>query len=233
MKVVVLTGAGISAESGVATFRDAGGLWEGHDVMQVASPEGFEADPALVLRFYDLRRAQLDQVEPNPAHVALGRLERALGSDLTIVTQNVDDLHERGGAANVLHMHGELRSALCLSCARRFTWNGTLADHPRCPGCERKALRPDIVWFGEMPYHMDEILHALSEADVFCAIGTSSQVYPAAAFVDWAQQQGARTVELNLEQTGASATFDDSRQGPASRLVPQWVDELISAVRTD
>ncbi|MFC6154978.1 NAD-dependent deacylase [Nocardioides yefusunii] len=229
MKVVVLTGAGISAESGVPTFRDSDGLWEGHDVMEVASPEGFDADPHLVQTFYDLRRAHLDKVEPNAAHLALGRLEQALGDDLVIVTQNVDDLHERGGASRVLHMHGELRSALCLSCAQRFGWDTTLADNPRCPGCDRKALRPDIVWFGEIPYHMDEILFALSEADVFCSIGTSAQVYPAAAFVEWAAQRGARTVELNLERTGASESFDESRQGRAGDLVPVWVDEVIAA----
>lgn len=229
MKVVVLTGAGISAESGVPTFRDEDGLWEGHDVMQVASPEGFEADPDLVQRFYDLRRAHLANVSPNPAHEALGRLQAVLGDDLTIVTQNVDDLHERGGATNVLHMHGELLSALCLSCTQKFHWEATLADHPACPDCERKALRPDIVWFGEMPYFMDEILYALTKADLFVSIGTSAQVYPAAAFVDWAQQQGARTLELNLEATG-SDSFDESRQGRAGTLVPAWVDEVLASL---
>ena len=230
MKIVVLTGAGISAESGVPTFRDADGLWEGHDVMQVATPEGFEADPDLVQRFYDLRRAHLDRVEPNAAHLALGRLQQAIGDDLLVVTQNVDDLHERGGVTNVLHMHGELRSALCLACADRHPWTGPLADNPRCPGCDRKALRPDIVWFGEIPYHMDEILAALASADLFVSIGTSAQVYPAAAFVDWAAQQGARTLELNLEATGASLDFDESRQGRAGELVPAWVDEVLASL---
>ena len=229
MKVVVLTGAGISAESGVPTFRDADGLWEGHDVMEVASPEGFEADPDLVHRFYDLRRAHLDQVEPNAAHLALARLGARLGDDLTVVTQNVDDLHERAGSTRVLHMHGRLRSALCLACADRFTWNATLADRPACPGCDRRTLRPDIVWFGEMPYHMDEILQVLQDADLFAAVGTSAQVYPAAAFVDWASQQGARTVELNLEATGSSLDFDESRQGRASELVPAWVTEVLAS----
>jgi len=230
VKIVVLTGAGISAESGVPTFRDADGLWEGHDVMQVATPEGFEADPDLVQRFYDLRRAHLDRVEPNAAHLALGRLQQAIGDDLLVVTQNVDDLHERGGVTNVLHMHGELRSALCLACADRHPWTGPLADNPRCPGCDRKALRPDIVWFGEIPYHMDEILAALASADLFVSIGTSAQVYPAAAFVDWAAQQGARTLELNLEATGASLDFDESRQGRAGELVPAWVDEVLASL---
>lgn len=230
MKVVVLTGAGISAESGVPTFRDADGLWEGHDVMEVASPEGFAADPDLVHRFYDLRRTHLDRVQPNAAHLALARLGKHLEDDLTIVTQNVDDLHERAGSTRVLHMHGELRSALCLACADRFTWNSTLSDRPACPGCDRRTLRPDIVWFGEMPYHMDEILQVLQTADVFVAVGTSAQVYPAAAFVDWAAQQGARTVELNLEVTGNSLDFDESRQGLAGEIVPRWVDEVISSL---
>lgn len=228
MKVVVLTGAGISAESGVPTFRDADGLWEGHDVMEVASPEGFAADPDLVHRFYDLRRAHLDRVRPNAAHLALAELGKHLGDDLTVVTQNVDDLHERAGSERVLHMHGELRSALCLACADRFAWDTTLADLPECPGCARRTLRPDIVWFGEMPYHMDDILRVLQQADLFAAVGTSAQVYPAAAFVDWAAQQGAHTVEINLEVTTNSLDFDESRQGRAGELVPVWVDELLA-----
>ena len=228
MKVVVLTGAGISAESGVPTFRDSDGLWEGHDVMEVASPEGFEADPVLVQRFYDLRRAHLDTVEPNAAHRALGRLEQAMGDDLLVITQNVDDLHERGGSTRVLHMHGELRSALCLACADRFPWEGDLSHSPPCPGCGATMLRPDIVWFGEIPYRMDEALQALQEADIFVSIGTSSQVYPAAAFVHWAAEQGARTLELNRAGTVTSEDFDEARTGPAGLLVPAWVDEVIA-----
>ncbi|WP_110240517.1 NAD-dependent deacylase [Nocardioides gilvus] len=230
MKIVVLTGAGISAESGVPTFRDADGLWEGHDVMQVASPEGFEADPELVQRFYDLRRAHLTDVEPNAAHLALGRLEKTLGPDLLVITQNVDDLHERGGSTNVLHMHGELRSALCLACADRFEWDGDLSHAPACPGCGAATLRPDIVWFGEIPYRMEEALQALQEADLFVSVGTSSQVYPAAAFVHWAAEQGARTLELNMNGTIASEDFDEVRTGPAGTLVPAWVDELLDGL---
>ncbi|GGD12383.1 NAD-dependent deacylase [Nocardioides daphniae] len=228
MKVVVLTGAGISAESGVPTFRDSDGLWEGHDVMEVATPEGFAADPALVQRFYDLRRAHLAKVDTNPAHLALARLEQALGDDLLVITQNVDDLHERAGSTRVLHMHGELRSALCLACADRFPWEGDLAHSPACPGCDEAMLRPDVVWFGEMPYRMDEALQALQEADLFVAVGTSAHVQPAAAFVHWAAEQGARTLEINLAETLSTDDFDESRQGRAGDLVPRWVEELLA-----
>ncbi|MBE7324110.1 NAD-dependent deacylase [Nocardioides sp. Y6] len=227
MNVVVLTGAGISAESGVPTFRDSDGLWEGHDVMEVASPEGFRHNPSLVQRFYDLRRAHLAKVRPNAAHQALARLERSLGDDLLVITQNVDDLHERAGSRNVLHMHGELRSALCLACGERFPWERDLAHAPPCPGCTSASLRPDVVWFGEMPYRMDEALYALQQADLFVAVGTSAQVQPAAAFVHWAAEQGARTMEINLASTLSSDDFDESRQGPAGELVPRWVDELL------
>ncbi|WP_104108303.1 NAD-dependent deacylase [Nocardioides sp. 616] len=228
MKVVILTGAGISAESGVPTFRDADGLWEGHDVMQVATPEGFEADPALVQRFYDLRRAHLSRVEPNAAHLALGRLAEHLGDDLVVVTQNVDDLHERGGVKHVLHMHGELNSALCQACLARFPWYDDLAPEPPCPRCGAHLLRPDVVWFGEVPLHMDETLEALEQADVFAAIGTSGMVQPAASFVHFARANGAHTIELNLEPTPGTEDFEESRLGRAGDLVPQWVSELIA-----
>lgn len=228
MNVVVLTGAGISAESGVPTFRDSDGLWEGHDVMEVATPEGFRYNPSLVQRFYDLRRAQLAKVHPNPAHHALARLEREIGDNLLVITQNVDDLHERAGSRNVLHMHGELKSALCLACGERFPWERDLAHAPPCPGCTSASLRPDVVWFGEMPYRMDEALYALEQADLFVAVGTSAQVQPAAAFVHWAAEQGARTVEINLVSTPSSRDFDESRQGRAGDLVPVWVDELLA-----
>src|SRR5690625_1294365 len=213
MRTVVLTGAGISAESGVATFRDANGLWEGHDVMQVATPEGFAADPELVHRFYDERRRSLARVEPNAAHRALARLEAELGDDLLIVTQNVDDLHERAGASRVVHMHGELLKALCQACGERMAWHDDLAPNPPCPTCGAQGLRPDIVWFGEMPYHMDEILGWLASSDLFAAIGTSGEVYPAAGFVAQARAAGARTVELNLDASRAASMFDDVRQG--------------------
>lgn len=227
MRIVVLTGAGISAESGVATFRDADGLWEGHHVEEVATPEGYDADPALVHAFYDARRAALADVAPNPAHLALGRLEAVLGDDLTIVTQNVDDLHERGGAHQVLHMHGELLSAWCRACGRRFRWEGTLGDRPACPGCGISELRPDIVWFGEMPYGMDRISAAIAEADLFVSIGTSGAVYPAAGFVIEARARGIRSLEINLEPSEGTHWFDEARHGKAGDLVPRWVDEVL------
>lgn len=228
MRVVVLTGAGISAESGVATFRDSGGLWEGHDVHQVATPEGFRADPDLVLRFYDDRRKQLHNVEPNNAHRALVRLEKALGEKFSIVTQNVDDLHERAGSKQVIHMHGELLSAWCLLCGERRRWEGELAVNPPCPSCNQPELRPDIVWFGEVPYHMAEIERLLHQADVFVSIGTSGEVYPAAGFVAAANAFGARTVELNLQGTRSGSLFDEMIEGPATEVVPQWVEEFLT-----
>ena len=229
MRIVVLTGAGISAESGVPTFRDADGLWEGHRVEDVASPDAFELQPSVVHRFYDARRAALAAVEPNAAHRALARLEEYVGDDLLVVTQNIDDLHERAGSTRVLHMHGQLRSALCRACHGRTSWTGDLGDYPPCPGCGVSELRPDVVWFGEVPYEMDRIFAALHEADLFVAIGTSGVVYPAAAFVQFAAGGGARTVELNLVASDVSGDFDESRQGPAGELVPAWVDELLAA----
>ena len=227
MRIVVLTGAGISAESGLSTFRDSGGLWEGHDPMDVATPEAFAEDPALVHRFYDERRSALERVRPNAAHTALARLEEALGDDLFLVTQNVDDLHERGGSRRVHHMHGELTSAWCTACDTRHTWRAPLAHGPDCPGCEETSLRPDIVWFGEIPYGMDLIEERLAAADLFVAIGTSAVVYPAAAFVHWARGE---TLELNLDQSAASGDFTRSRRGPATELVPAWVDEVLAAI---
>jgi len=231
MRVVVLTGAGISAESGVPTFRDADGLWEGHRVTDVATPEAFVADPETVHRFYDARRAALDTVEPNPAHRALAELGEALGDDLLLVTQNIDDLHERGGSPDVLHMHGRLRSALCAACDARTPWEGPMLDAPPCAGCGEAALRPDVVWFGEVPLGMDRIVEALESAEVFCCIGTSGAVYPAAGFVQHAAAYGARTVELNLVPSEGTAYFADSRHGPASALVPAWVAETLAEVR--
>ena len=227
MRVVVLTGAGISAESGVRTFRDAGGLWEGRDPMTVATPEAYDDDPALVHRFYDERRRALAHVVPNAAHEALARLERALGEDLLIITQNVDDLHERGGATRVHHMHGELLSALCSSCGRRTPWGEDLGHGPVCPTCRATSLRPDVVWFGEVPLGLEVIDVALAEADLFVSIGTSGEVYPAAGFVRLARMQGARTLELNLEPSSVSRLFDEARHGPATELVPAWVAELL------
>ena len=227
MKVVVLTGAGISAESGVPTFRDANGLWEGHRVEEVATPEAFDLQPSVVHRFYDERRAALDGVGPNDAHRALARLEDELGDDLLVVTQNIDDLHERGGSTRVLHMHGELRSALCRACGGRTPWELPLAHRPPCPRCGVTELRPDVVWFGEVPYQMDRIQDALEAADLFVSIGTSGAVYPAAGFVQYAARSGARTLELNLQPSEGTHLFDDARHGPASALVPAWADELL------
>jgi NAD-dependent deacetylase len=227
VRVVVLTGAGISAESGVPTFRDADGLWEGHRVEDVATPEAFERQPSVVHRFYDLRRAALSGVHPNPAHLALARLEAALGGDLLVVTQNIDDLHERAGSVGVLHMHGSLRSALCRSCGSRVEWEGDLGDFPPCPSCHQTELRPDVVWFGEVPYELGRIFAALEDAELFVSIGTSGAVYPAAGFVQAAAAYGARTLELNLVPSEGSHFFHESRHGLASEVVPAWVDELV------
>ncbi len=228
MQTVVLTGAGISAESGVPTFRDAGGLWEGHRLEDVATPEAFERQPAVVHRFYDARRAALATVEPNPAHHALARLEAALGDDLLVVTQNIDDLHERAGSTRVLHMHGELLSALCRDCGGRYPWADDLVGEPPCPGCRAAGLRPDVVWFGEIPYDLDRIFVALETADLFVSIGTSGAVYPAAGFVRAAAAYGARTLELNLVPSEGSHLFDEARHGPAGTIVPAWADELLA-----
>lgn len=227
MKVVVLTGAGVSAESGVPTFRDADGLWEGHRVEDVATPEAYEYQPSVVHRFYDARRTALADVEPNAAHRALAELEAVLGDDLLVVTQNIDDLHERGGSIRVLHMHGELRAALCRGCGGRIAWTEDLSDYPPCPRCGVAELRPDVVWFGEVPYEMDRIFAALDEVDMFVSIGTSGAVYPAAGFVQYAGARGARTLELNLEPSAGSHLFDEARHGPASLLVPAWVGEVL------
>ncbi|WP_328829681.1 NAD-dependent deacylase [Nocardioides acrostichi] len=229
MKIVVLTGAGISAESGVPTFRDADGLWEGHSIEEVATPEGFESQPKLVQEFYDARREHLVGVQPNAAHIALAGLEEQLPDDLLVVTQNIDDLHERAGSRNVIHMHGELNSAWCRACDRRTHWTRTLVDFPPCPGCGATELRPDVVWFGEIPYQMDRILAAVAEADLFVSVGTSGAVYPAAGFVQQALRYGAKTLELNLDPSEGSVWFHESRLGPASVLVPSWVDDVLAS----
>lgn len=226
--IVILTGAGISAESGLATFRGPDGLWEGHRVEDVCTPDAFARDSDLVQRFYDLRRAALMQVEPNAAHLALARLDREWPGELLLVTQNVDDLHDRAGSARLVHMHGELKSALCLGCDSRMAWAETLIDGPPCPHCRAKGmLRPDIVWFGEIPYHMDRIERALAQADLFVSIGTSGAVYPAAGFVQTARYHRAQTLEMNLDPSAGSIFFHESRMGSATELVPQWVDEVL------
>lgn len=227
--IVILTGAGISAESGIATFRGPGGLWEGHRVEDVCTPEALADEPVLVHRFYDARRAALATVEPNAAHVALARLDAEWPGALLIVTQNVDDLHERAGAKRLLHMHGELRSALCADCGAQGAWDGDLPPGSVCTACGAAALRPDIVFFGEMPYQMDVIERALSEADLFVSIGTSGAVYPAAGFVQGARYAGAHTLELNLERSAGSGYFHETRLGAAGVLVPEWVEQILAS----
>lgn len=227
--IVILTGAGISAESGIDTFRGGGGLWEQHRVEDVATPEAFARDPDLVLRFYDMRREAIQTKEANAAHFALAKLDAAWAGELLIVTQNVDDLHERAGAQRVLHMHGEHLNAWCTACDARSRWTGPLIERPACPSCGEHALRPDVVWFGEMPYGMERIYAAIRRADLFVSIGTSGAVYPAAGFVRDARATGAATLELNLERSQGSGWFDETRLGPAGELVPAWIDEIMSA----
>lgn len=225
-KIVILTGAGISAESGLGTFRDENGLWARHRIEDVATPEGFARNPALVHGFYNARRAQAAAARPNPAHDALARLQRDWPGRVVIVTQNVDGLHEAAGA-KAIHMHGTLAGALCAACGHRWPAPLEMETGERCPDCAAPAARPDIVWFGEMPYFMEEIYAHLAAADLFAAIGTSGEVYPAAAFVDEAQLAGAHTVELNLEPSATASRFAERRFGPASEIVPAWVEELL------
>lgn len=227
-KIVILTGAGISAESGLGTFRAAGGLWEQHRIEDVATPEGFARDPALVHRFYNARRQAAARARPNAAHEALARLQRDYAGEVVLVTQNVDDLHEAGGAERVLHMHGELASALCAACGHRWPAPDEMHPGEPCPACGAPKGRPDIVWFGEMPYHMEEIMAHLESCTLFAAIGTSGQVYPAAGFVRMADDAGAHTVELNLEASSVRSDFSEARLGPATEVVPLWVAELLS-----
>ncbi len=225
--IVILTGAGISAESGIRTFRASDGLWEDHRVEDVATPEGFKRDPRLVHNFYNARRAQLKEVVPNTAHDALTKLQKNHPGDVTIITQNVDDLHERSGA-EVIHMHGELKSIFCVNCRRVYSWSEDCFIDTVCEHChESGTLRPDIVWFGEVPYRMDEITEKISKAEVFVAIGTSGLVYPAAGFVQMAKDYSAKTIEINLEKTAASGYFDQGYYGPATEAVSAWVDAML------
>lgn len=226
-KIVVLTGAGISAESGLGTFRDAGGLWAQNRIEDVATPEAFARDPARVQAFYNTRRVQAAAARPNPAHLALARLADEYDGEVVIVTQNVDALHEAAGSRGVLHMHGTLAGALCAACGHRWAAPDVMQVGETCPACHAPSARPDIVWFGEMPYHMDEIYAHLASADLFAAIGTSGQVYPAAAFVQEAGAAGAHTVEMNLEPSAVVSDFGETRLGPATRIVPDWVDSLL------
>ena len=226
--IVILTGAGISAESGLPTFRDNGGLWEQHRVEDVATPEAFQRDPALVQRFYNERRRRLSDVSPNAAHRALADFERGWPGPMLLVTQNVDDLHARAGSRNLVAMHGELLKARCLACGATSPWAEDILPESRCPHpqCDQpEQLRPHIVWFGEMPLEMDKIFAALEGCDLFIAIGTSGTVYPAAGFVN-AVPQGARTIEINLEISEAGSPFKEQRQGTATGRVPELVAEL-------
>jgi NAD-dependent deacetylase len=232
--VFVLTGAGVSAESGLGTFRDTGGIWAQFDPMQLATPEAFARDPERVHEFYNMRRRNLLAAEPNAAHAALARLSAALGPDLFLCTQNIDDLHERAGAHPVVHMHGELLNARCLRCDAVHRWAGDLSLETPCPGCGRAGgLRPDVVWFGEMPHGMEAIEAALRSADRFVAIGTSGAVYPAAGFVAEARARGIPTLELNLEPSDNARDFDDARYGRATETVPAWVDEQLPVPQWD
>lgn len=229
--IVILTGAGISAESGIQTFRGADGLWENHRVEDVATPEGFARNPDFVQSFYNDRRGQLlsGSVDPNPAHEALARLENEYSGHVTVVTQNIDNLHERGGSRNIIHMHGELLSGFCTFCGTRFRLEGDLNTGDICDSCGKiGGLRPDIVWFGEMPYRMEEIYGLLSECGLFIAVGTSGNVYPASGFVDIARRGGAATLEVNLEPSLVQNHFSDHRYGEAGTILPEIVDEILA-----
>ncbi|RJE80206.1 NAD-dependent deacylase [Paracoccus sp. JM45] len=224
MRITILTGAGISAESGLATFRASDGLWENHRIEDVATSEGFTKDPTLVHAFYNMRRkAALDAV-PNAAHLALMRLEGH--HDVTLVTQNVDDLHERAGSRDVIHMHGALNRALCAACGHDWPAPIVMTPEDLCPACRQPTTRPDIVWFGEMPYHLERIWQALEESELFVAIGTSGNVYPAAGFAQHAGRRGATCLELNLDSSMNADDFDRQILGPASETVPRWVGDL-------
>jgi len=223
--IFILTGAGISAPSGIQTFRASDGLWNGHRVEEVATPKGFELNPNLVLDFYNKRRADLFNVQPNSAHEALANYAKSEDYDLTLVTQNVDDLHERGGVKDVIHMHGELRKIRCQGCSQVFEWYEDLILSDKCESCGEK-MRPHIVWFGEIPFQMQEIYEALEQCDLFLCIGTSGNVYPAADFVNIARTKGAHTVEFNLEKTSISGSFDECIIGDVVETVSKWVSGL-------
>lgn len=234
MNLFVLTGAGISAESGLGTFRDPGGLWRRFDPMRLATPEAFAAEPEEVHAFYNLRRQGVRGAAPNAAHAALVRLEAGLsarGGHLFLCTQNVDDLHERAGARAVTHMHGELMRARCTACGEGRPWTEDLSVETACPACGRRGgMRPDVVWFGEVPLHLDAIAEALDAADLFVAIGTSGAVYPAAGFVARARDAGISTHEINLAPSDTAGLFDAATYGPATQAVPAFVDGLLREI---
>ena len=231
--IVILSGSGLSAESGIATFRDKDGIWSKYDISEVATPEAFARNPALVHGFYNQRRRDHGGVKPNAAHLALARLEReheAKGGKVLVVTQNIDALHEAAGSKNLIHMHGELLKIQCNACGSTHAWEKDLSIDDQCPRCgDAASLRPDVVWFGEMPYRMDEILAALARCDLFISIGTSGTVYPAGGFVLEARRAGARTVELNLEPSEGASAFHAAIHGPATKVVPAYVETLLGA----
>ncbi len=232
--IVILTGAGLSAESGLHTFRDKDGIWSKYDYRDVATPEGYWRNPSLVHDFYNERRRQNANVKPNAAHIALARLEAHYPGDVLIVTQNIDPLHEMAGSKNLIHMHGEIVKALCASCESRHPiGQEDLSVSSVCPACAKQGtLRPDVVWFGEMPYRMEDIYRALAACGLFISIGTSGTVYPAASFVLEAVRAGARTVELNLEPSEGIGGFRDAIHGRATEIVPAYVEKLLIAARS-
>lgn len=231
MHIVVLTGAGISAESGLGTFRDKDGLWSQYDLAEVATPEGYARNPALVLDFYNMRRRNAAEAQPNAAHHALAALARHDGIRLDIITQNIDDLHEQGGSRDVLHIHGSIFEALCAKCGAVWDRRDDLSPTEICPSCASPGtVRPNIVWFGEIPYRMEDAIGWLEECDLFVSIGTSGTVYPAAGFVSIARAAGAQTLELNLEESDADSPFDQIITGPATKIVPDWAASIRKAV---
>ncbi len=229
--IVILTGAGISRESGLDTFRCADGIWSKVDLEDVATPKAFMRNPEMVQDFYNARRHQLitEKPQPNPAHLALAKLERDWPGRVIIVTQNIDNLHELAGSKKIIHMHGELLKIRCNHCALLTRWENDLKVETACPDCGKAGgLRPHVVWFGEMPLHMEEIYDALEDADLFMSIGTSGNVYPAAGFVQAVKQiGGCHTVELNLEPSQGASQFAETIYGPASEVVPTYVDALL------
>jgi NAD-dependent deacetylase len=230
-RIVVLTGAGISAESGIATFRDRDGIWARVDLMDVATPQGFQRNPRLVLDFYNRRRRDNRDAKPNEGHLALARLEaeHAANGSVLVVTQNIDLLHEAAGTRSLIHMHGQADRSLCNHCQARHPWGEEdLGVDQACAACGKAGgLRPDVVWFGEMPYHMERIYQELARADLFLSIGTSGNVYPASNFVAEARRAGAHAVELNLEPSEGASLFHEAHHGPASRVVPMYVERIL------